>query len=245
MSGIDEAGAARLRDSACVLLSGGMDSTACLFWAHSKYKQVRAIGYDYGQPHRDAELVAAGRIARQLQVPFVTVALADTMRAGLLSGVPSHDPSVAINRAFVPGRNLIFLSVALARACQWFPEPHAIDIVIGACLEDAGGFPDCRPAFFKQASEALSLAVDRPIKVSAPYAKMPKAGIIEDVSLRFASGVRALQTSWSCYAGSGPCGACTACVLRQQALATHGLEDLAAAPEMTGGDVAREQRLKG
>jgi 7-cyano-7-deazaguanine synthase len=247
MSGIDETGAVKLRHAACVLLSGGYDSTACLYWAHAKYSQVRAIGYDYGQPHRDAELVAAGRAARELGVPFETVVLADTMRSGLLDGVHDYEPgSRAINRAFVPGRNLIFLSVALSRACQWFPVAPEIDLVIGACLEDSGGFPDCREQFFQQASKVLAMAVDRQIRVAAPYVRMPKADILTDVAGRTQSGLDAMQRSWSCYrGGKQPCGACLACKLRGEAFKAAKLDDLAAAPEMTGGDVARERRLGG
>jgi 7-cyano-7-deazaguanine synthase len=248
MSGIDEAGALRLRDAAVVLLSGGFDSTACLYWAHSKYRNVRAIGYDYGQPHRDAEVVAAARAARELGIEFEVVALADTMRSGLLDGVTDHAASVSavVNRAFVPARNLIFLSVALSRACQWFPTSNAIDLVIGACKEDAGGFPDCREQFFDTATKVLSMAVDRKIRACAPYVKMPKANILTDVSLRFQSGVAALQTSWSCYrGGKAPCGTCTACVLRAQAFEAGKVEDLCAAPVMTGGDVERARRLEG
>jgi 7-cyano-7-deazaguanine synthase len=244
VSGIDELGAVPLRDAACVLLSGGFDSTVCLYWTHAKYRQVRAVGFDYGQPHRDAELVAAGRAARELSVPFEIVVLADTMRSGLLDGVGKHDPTVAINRAFVPGRNLIFLSVALSRACQWFPAAPRVDLVIGACREDAGGFPDCREQFFDTATKVLSMAVDRDVRVMAPYVRMPKAGILVDVAGRFPSGVAAVQASWSCYrGGKEPCGECTACVMRQKAFAAANLPDLSAAPEMFGGDVERTRRL--
>lgn len=245
MSGIDETGMVRLRGAACVLLSGGLDSTACLYWAHAKYQHVRAVGFDYGQPHRDAELVAAGRAARELGVPFETVALADTMHGGLLDSVVPHDPTTPLSRAFVPGRNAIFLAIALGWACGWFPCASEIDLVIGACREDGAQFPDCREEFFAASAKALSLAVGRQIRVCVPYVRMPKAGIIADVAGRFPSGVAALQASWSCYAGKGPCGKCTACVVRAAAFSAAQLDDHAAAPEMFGGDVARDRRLKG
>jgi 7-cyano-7-deazaguanine synthase len=225
--------------AACVLLSGGFDSTACLFWAIENFKRVRAVGYDYGQPHRDAELVAAGRVAHLTGIQFETVALADTMRSGLIDGVENHEPgSKAINRAFVPGRNLIFLSVALARACQWFAHEPEIDLVIGACREDAGGFPDCREQFFEQASASLSMAVDRRVRATAPFVRKTKAEILE--SVRGATAVRAMQESWSCYRGHGPCGLCSACVMRKPAFEAANLEDRSVPPKMTGGDVGRE-----
>lgn len=230
--------------AACVLLSGGLDSTACLFWALERFARVRAIGYDYGQPHRDAELTAAGRVARSVSVQFDTVVLADTMRSGLIDGVSNYDPIAAgINRAFVPGRNLVFLSIALARSCQWFSSEPEICIVIGACREDAGGFPDCREDFFIKASEALTMAVDRRVRAICPFVHKSKAEILE--SVRCASAVAALQTSWSCYRGRGPCGNCTACVMRRRAFEQAGIEDLSLPTEMTGGDVERTRRLRG
>lgn len=238
---IDQAGNIPTRGNACVLLSGGMDSTACLHWALHHYRDVRALAFAYGQPHRDAELTIAGQIARRNKVPFETIAIADALHAGILTRVPDHDEglSAGLHRAFVPGRNLVFLSLALSRACQWWD--GEIDIVIGSCLEDAGGFPDCRKEFVTAASKALSAAVDRKIQVSAPYVNMPKAGILRDAAKRFPTALADIQDSWSCYTGKGPCGTCTACVMRIAAFAEYGLEDKCAAPTMFGGDVGRER----
>jgi 7-cyano-7-deazaguanine synthase len=238
----DEAGSVQTRGNACVLLSGGMDSVACLHWALAKYRDVRALAFRYGQPHVDAELTAAGRIAKKNGVPFETIAIADALHAGILTRVPEHSegPSNGLHRAFVPGRNLVFLSLALSRACQWWRSGD-IDIVVGSCQEDAGGFPDCRDEFMKATSKALSSAVDRKIHVAAPWVKMPKADILRDVSKRFPSGLADIQTSWSCYTGKGPCGACTACVMRARAFEAYGLADECAEPVMVGGDVGRER----
>lgn len=239
--GVDEAGAIPLRGNACVLLSGGMDSVACLHWAKAHYRDTRALAFRYGQPHADAELTAAGRIAKRNGIPFETVAIADALHAGILERVPEHAEGLSdgLHRAFVPGRNLVFLSLALSRACQWWA--GAIDVVVGSCLEDAGGFPDCRDEFMKAASKALSTAVDRKIHVAAPWVRMPKADILRDVAKRFPSGLADIQSSWSCYAGKGPCGTCTACVMRALAFAEFGLDDECAEPVMTGGDVGRER----
>lgn len=247
MSGdIDERGAVPMRGVACVLLSGGMDSTACLHWARAKYRSVRAVGFDYGQPHRDAELTAAGKLARKWSIPFEVIALADALHSGILNGVPEHEPTptTATHRAFVPGRNLVFLSLALARACQWWTD-HGLDLVIGACAEDAAGFPDCTEQFLRAADRALSVAVDRKVHVNAPYLRMTKEQLLRDVELRFPSGLADVQASWSCYVGQGPCGKCTACVLRTRALTAKGLPDLCSAPKMHGGDSHRDYLLKG
>lgn len=241
---VDQAGAIPMRERACVLLSGGMDSVTCLHWAISHYREVRALGFDYGQPHRDAELTAAGKIARRNGVLFETIAVADALHSGLLTRVPAHaeEGGPALHRAFVPGRNLVFLSLALSRVCQWWPIAIAkpdLEIVIGSCLEDAGGFPDCREQFIDAASRALALAVDRDVRIAAPYVRMAKADILRDASKRFPSALVDIQESWSCYAGKGPCGTCTACVMRVRAFADYGLEDKCAAPVMFGGDTSR------
>lgn len=246
MSGIDEKGVVPLREQACLLLSGGMDSVACLRWAKAEFRDVRALGFDYGQPHRDAELVAAGTIARRNGIPFEVVVLADAfLPSGLLDRVPQHDegPVGALHRAFVPGRNLVFLSLALGRACQWWSGDF--EIVIGSTAEDAAGFPDCREKFLKAADATLSAAVGRKIHVAAPYVRMTKIRMLADVAGRYPSGIADIQESWSCYFGKGPCGTCTPCVLRKAAFDHHGLSDRCVAPVMTGGDVERERRLSG
>jgi 7-cyano-7-deazaguanine synthase len=228
---------------ACVVLSGGMDSTACLHWALHKFSEVRALGFDYGQPHRDAELVAAGRIAARNSVPFATIALADTLHSGLLSAVPQHvDGPAGPHPAFIPFRNLVFLSVAGSRALRWWPGEAQISLVFGACLEDANGFKDCRQDFVSKTEAALNAAVDQTVRVHAPYSATSKRDIISSVMLAFPSGLADLQESWSCYAGKGPCGTCTPCVLRRSAFEAHGLVDNTSAPRMTGGDVSREQK---
>jgi 7-cyano-7-deazaguanine synthase len=256
VSGIDESGAIPLRGRACVLLSGGMDSTVCLFWAMAKYREVRAVCFDYGQPHRDAELIAARGLVDRHGVILERVVIADALHGGLLRGVPEHEavPAAAIHRAFVPGRNLVFLSLANARANIWWPDERvpgrrqpqdAFDLVMGCTIEDTRGFPDCTDRFLKSASDTLSASVERPIRVAAPYVKMTKIEMLRDAELRFGSSLAEVQASWSCYEGKGPCGKCTACVLRAEAFAAVGLLDLCAAPQMTGGDVDREARLKG
>jgi 7-cyano-7-deazaguanine synthase len=229
---------------ACVLLSGGLDSTACLHWALDKYREVRALGFDYGQPHRNAELVAAERIAGRNGVPFETIALADTLHSGLLAAVPVHDDKPrALHQAFIPGRNLVFLSVALSRACRWWPAEPQLSLVIGACLEDTSGFPDCTLGFLNAAEVSLSLAVNQQVRVTAPYCQTRKEDLVKSVLLAFPDGVDDLLSSWSCYAGKGPCGICTPCVLRADAFKKHGLTDRAVSPKMTGGDVSRDLRL--
>ena len=99
-----------------------MDSTACLHWARHHFEDVRAIGFDYGQPHRDAELTAAATIAQRSSVRFDTVVMTGIPRGGILTGVKEHDPlATGISPAYVPNRNGIFLNAALGYALLYWP----------------------------------------------------------------------------------------------------------------------------
>jgi 7-cyano-7-deazaguanine synthase len=237
-------------EPALVLLSGGLDSVAALGWAQIKHARVRAITYSYGQPHRDAEVSAAQRTAAARGVRWSELALADLFSGGgFLDGVHDHEPDAAISRAFVPGRNLVFLSVALSHAMVMWPDELHLTLVIGCCREDAAAFPDCSEAFVKSAAKTLTEASGRTVRVSAPWARMPKAGIVDYwiTQQHDDDMLRLLRESWSCYRGAAaPCMTCTACVLRLKALAANGFrEDIARGAKMRGGDVHREKELKG
>lgn len=228
---------------AIVLLSGGLDSSAALLWACATYKRVDAIGFDYGQPHRDNELTHAGWLARKHGVRFSTIAVADAMntRAGLLRPVGPSALDGGVDTAFMPGRNLAFLVLAAAHAATWSPEPLAL--VVGANDDDAAGFPDCRAEFFQQAAVAIGLGIGRPVCIDAPFLRLSKAGIVAGVALAGEDALADVLRSWSCYAGgAAPCGACTACVGRARAVSDHGLVDLTRAARMHGGDPARSAK---
>lgn len=232
---------ATLYDRALVLLSGGFDSTAALHWAIQNHPNVRAISFDYGQPNRDAELYRAQTVAERLGVPWLRVAMAGTLpRLGLLATVTDHAGAGGINRAFVPGRNAVFLSVAGAHAALSWPSGN-LDLVIGACPEDAAGFPDCRPSFLAKMGETLRSALNREVQIVAPFIDRTKAQVFAAFDKR-AEAIEDLARSYSCYRGGEPCGACSACVARAASFAAAGVADLSAAPVMCGGDPAREAR---
>jgi 7-cyano-7-deazaguanine synthase len=227
---------------AAVLLSGGLDSTAALLWAARAYPEVRAIAFDYGQPHRDAELACAQVLCDSLGVSWNRFAISDTMpRGGLLTGVRDHDPTgQSINPAFVPGRNAVFLTVAAAHAASWWK--GNIDMVIGACAEDAMGFPDCKASWLGAMGTVLRQGMAREIRVVAPFVDRTKEQILRSFPADTVPGAL-LATSWSCYRGlaSGPCATCSACVKRAAAFAAVGATDYSAHPVMCGGDAHRER----
>lgn len=228
--------------NAAVLLSGGMDSTAALWWAKERYERVAALLFDYGQPNRDHELAAAYRAAEDAGTHLnLRFALADTLPRGrgLLAGVRDHDEAhQGISPAFVPGRNLVMLTIAAAHACVMFPNGN-IDLVIGACKEDAAGFPDCRAPTLAKLGEALRAGNARQIEVVAPWLNATKETILATVGTISPQALESVSRSWSCYRADGPCGACSACVLRVRAFAAAGIEDRCARAVMTGGDPGR------
>lgn len=228
----------RLRP-AVVLLSGGLDSTAALHWALEGRAEVRAIGFDYGQPSRDHELAAADACCRRRGVAFVRLALADTIatRRGLLGSVPDHASArAAPHGAFVPGRNAVFLAVAAAHAAAWWPD--AFDLAIGATADDAAGFPDCRAAFFDAMAATLRAALARDVAVVAPWRDVTKVDLVGRAG--HAAVIEDIAASWSCYRREGPCGTCTPCVLRRAAFVAHGIVDRCAPARLIGG----EERLR-
>ena len=233
-------------DRACVLLSGGLDSVAALHYALRAYKEVRAISFRYGQPHQNAELACAARVAGLRHVTMTTLALADTLLTGdgFMRSVRDHDPSKfgGENEAFVPGRNAVFMSIAASHASTWWRGGNWA-LVFGANADDASGFADCRMNPIAQLTIALRFMCSRQLIIDCPFIKMTKA----DILARFADSPIALddiQRSWSCYRGneSGPCHKCTACVSRDDAFLKCGIDDMSEHPKMCGGDPQRGPR---
>jgi 7-cyano-7-deazaguanine synthase len=225
-----------------VLLSGGFDSVAALFWARARYIELRAISFDYGQPNRDGELTYGHGVANDLGIPRTCLHLADAFRPenpqGLMAGedAPGPVPVGGTDRAFVPGRNLVLLSVAAAHAATWWPGD--VDLIVGASAEDQAGFPDCRPTTFAKLAMTLSAGMGRTFVIRSPWADMTKSQILYAVKPD-AVALEAVQRSYSCYRHRGPCGQCGACVKRAVAFVAQGIVDLSEWPKMGGGDPQR------
>lgn len=221
--------------TALVVLSGGQDSTTCLYWSLRQFgtNAVRALSFDYGQRHR-VELRAAERVAARASVPH-TVLPIDTFAA--LGGNALTDREIAVAEGvepgnglpntFVPGRNLIFLTFAAAFAYR----QGITQLVTGVAQTDYSGYPDCREDTLQALQTALRLGMEAPIELHTPLMHLSKA---DTVRLAVELGaLEALADSHTCYNGQRPpCGHCPACQLRAKGFAEAGIKDplLAAEP---------------
>jgi 7-cyano-7-deazaguanine synthase len=227
---------------AMVLLSGGLDSVAALHWASEVYDEVRAISFEYGQANRDAEYSAAQRVAGRRGVPWYGCHLGHAVR-GDVSLKPATPGLVepGISRANLPFRNAILLATAAAHADRTWPGQR-VHLVIGATLDDARGFPDCRQDFTDPMGLALANAMPAmQMRVIAPWQHFAKGCVLWWCTAR-PDALADVRDSVSCYAGTR-CGTCDPCTLRAAAFAACGIADSDPAPlRMTGGDPSREVR---
>jgi len=217
---------------AIVLLSGGLDSATAAAIAKAEGYELYALSFDYGQRH-SKELEAARRVAKSLGITRHAVIEFDLRQWG--GSALTDDLKVPLDRepkamaleiptTYVPARNTIFLSFALA-----FAETVGADtIVIGANQVDYSGYPDCREEYLNAFEKLANLGTragtteGRQFKVYAPLLHMTKAEIIKrgtelgvDYSL-----------TWSCYLGlDKPCERCDSCILRAKGFEEAGIKD--------------------
>lgn len=229
-----------MRKRAVVLLSGGLDSATVLAMAGAAGYELHALSFAYGQRHR-FELTAARRIAVRAGVAAHRIVDIDLRAFGGSAltddiDVPKHrsEASLAsgIPVTYVPARNTIFLSFALA----WAEVLESGDIFLGVNALDYSGYPDCRPeyieAFERMANLATKAGVEgrQKLRVHAPLLHMTKSQIIQAGA---ALGVDYGLTS-SCYdpsPGGAPCTACDSCQLRARGFAEAGIEDPLLTPQ--------------
>ena len=218
---------------AVILLSGGMDSATVLALARRRHERCCALSFMYGQRH-SAELEAARRIASRMGVErhyvarldaalFESSALVDERRAIPAAGASRGGTDIPAT--YVPARNLVFLSMALA----WCETLRARDVYIGVNAVDYSGYPDCRPAFIEGFERLAAIATRAGVqgerfRVHGPLIDMSKAGIIKaglDLGVDYALTV-------SCYQANErgeACGRCDACELRRRGFADAGVAD--------------------
>jgi 7-cyano-7-deazaguanine synthase len=222
---------------AVILLSGGLDSTTVLALARSRDFAIYAMSFRYGQRHA-REIDAARAVAARHRVTehvIVDIDLRVFGGSALTSDLPvpkdreTPHGGTAIPVTYVPARNTIFLSYALA----WAEVLAAQEIFIGVNALDYSGYPDCRPAYIAAYERMANLATRRgvegaPVHINAPLIDMTKAGIIR---LGLSLGVDYALTV-SCYdptPSGGACGHCDACLLRAKGFAEAGATDEGAA----------------
>jgi 7-cyano-7-deazaguanine synthase len=216
-----------MTERALVVLSGGQDSTTCLYWAIDRYGKdaVSSITFDYGQRHR-VELDCASRIADDAGIPNVQLPI-DTF-AVLGGNALTDDIAVeddggdqnSLPNTFVPGRNLVFITYAAAYAWQ----NDIQHLVTGVAQTDYSGYPDCRDETIKSLQQTLRLGMESSVVIHTPLMHLSKK---ETVQLAGKLGaIDAMALTHTCYNGERPpCGHCAACELRAKGFAEAGVVD--------------------
>lgn len=218
--------------SALVLFSGGQDSTTCLASALKRYRHVETIGFDYGQRHR-VELDAREDVLAAIRQNFPQWAerlgedhlidlgvLGQISETSLTRETEITEDEDGLPSTFVPGRNLVFLTLAAALAWR-----RGISVIIGGmCETDYSGYPDCRRDTIEAMARALSLGLDRSVVIETPLMALTKAdtwALAHDLGGRPLVDL-ILEASHTCYRGDRDhrrawgygCGDCPACELR-------------------------------
>jgi 7-cyano-7-deazaguanine synthase len=218
-------------ERALVVLSGGQDSTTCLYWALDRFAEVRAVTFDYGQRHR-IELECAANIAREAGIEHRILPLSALAALGgnsLTDGnivVESTEPAAGeLPNSFVPGRNLLFLTLAAAYAWQL----GIRHLVTGVAQTDYSGYPDCRQETLDSMQQTLRLGMERDFVIHTPLMNLSKKQTVQLAEKLGA--LEAMALTHTCYNGERPpCGHCPACTLRARGFLEAGIIDPLLAP---------------
>lgn len=207
---------------AVVVFSGGQDSTTCLIQALQQYDEVHCVTFDYGQRHRE-EITVAQQLAKKLGArahKLLDVNLLNELAISSLTRdnipVPQWDPNASgLPSTFVPGRNILFLTLASVYA--WQVEAEAV--ITGVCETDFSGYPDCRDEFVKALNHAITLGMARDIRFETPLMWLNKAETwaLADYWQQLPLIRNETLTCYNGIQGDG-CGECAACHLRARGL---------------------------
>jgi 7-cyano-7-deazaguanine synthase len=211
------------KEKALILLSGGQDSTSAAVWAQAGNYDLTAIIFDYGQRHK-VEIESAKRIADMLRIPFFIKEVKGVFPTTSALTNPSlkikTNKKTNLPTSFVPGRNILFLTIAAAEA-------YARDIhylITGVSEEDYSGYPDCRNATITSLTETLNLGMEYDIQIKTPWMYKSK---VDEINFLAAQGLLPiLGYTHTCYNGIvGGCGRCPACRIRAKAFRNSAFKD--------------------
>ncbi|MFW0758162.1 7-cyano-7-deazaguanine synthase QueC [Pseudomonas sp. H11T01] len=211
-----------MNNKAVIVFSGGQDSTTCLIHALPMYDEIHCITFDYGQRHR-AEIEVAQQLSKKLGVMVHKVLDTSLLNELAISSltrdnipVPTTDSSGdSLPNTFVPGRNILFLTLASIYAYQ----VDAKTVITGVCETDFSGYPDCRDEFVKALNKAIELGMDYKLRIETPLMWLNKAETWALADYHKQLDLIRYHTL-SCYngiKGSG-CANCDACNLRVKGL---------------------------
>lgn len=210
---------------AVVVFSGGQDSTTCLIQALQQYEEVHCVTFDYGQRHR-AEIDVARELSHALGArahKVLDVTMLNELAVSSLTRdnipVPAYEPDASgLPSTFVPGRNILFLTLAAIYA--WQIEAEAV--ITGVCETDFSGYPDCRDEFVKALNHAVSLGMARDIRFETPLMWLNKAETwaLADYWQQLPLIRHQTLTCYNGIQGDG-CGTCAACHLRANGLQAY------------------------
>ncbi|MFW9877861.1 MAG: 7-cyano-7-deazaguanine synthase QueC [Candidatus Thorarchaeota archaeon] len=228
----------KFKESAIVVFSGGQDSTTCLVWALRKFKDVLALTFNYNQRH-GIEIDSAKHIITilnssekkpldwlKLSSPIKHKVIDISFLSKLLKTAMIQDLEIVENKetglpnTFVPGRNLIFLTIAAAYAYQ----KNIMNLIAGVCQTDYSGYPDCRDSSIKSLQATLKLGMEYDIIIHTPLMWKTKAETIK--IMEKLGGLELYKYTHTCYKGERPaCGKCPACELRLKGFEEAGIKD--------------------
>lgn len=206
---------------AVVVFSGGQDSTTCLIQALAHYDEVHAITFNYGQRHSQ-EIAVAQAIAGELGVTAHKVLDLSLLNELVISSLTRDAIPVSsalqdngLPNTFVPGRNILFLTLAAVYAYQVGAEV----VITGVCETDFSGYPDCRDEFVKALNQALCLGLEKPLRLVTPLMWLNKAQTWA-LADRYGRLDYVRSRTLTCYNGlvGEGCGECPACELRARGL---------------------------
>tara|TARA_B100001250_G_scaffold407984_1_gene429612 strand:- start:860 stop:1546 length:687 start_codon:yes stop_codon:yes gene_type:complete len=223
-----------MKKTAVILLSGGLDSTTCVAIAKDQGFDIIGLTINYGQKHI-FELESAKSIARYFNIKnhsIINIDLASFGGSSLTSTnmkVPKNRRTADINdipSTYVPARNTVFLSIALARA----ETINSFDIFIGVNALDYSGYPDCRPEFISEFEKLANLATKEGIekkgqyKIHTPLINLKKSEIIQK-GMELNIDYSMTSSCYDPYENGNPCGSCDACELRLKGFKDAGKID--------------------